>query len=374
MPAHRAHPTPRLALQLAALVAAAGCATASPPPPAPAPPGGTAPAPSQPPSQPSTEPLPSCFVPPPCDAAPPPAGTAAGFRKTSSTLKASVGKANHRVHDLVLAPSDAQWVIGTFAYDGVSTGNLEGEDVDVHLLRGCGQTWEHLGTARTTDDGEHATVEGVADTGGHVYLEIPADRALGVGRHRLRLVVRGDLTAAEGFIEVQPAGAALLVSDVDGTLTPSDLSEVGGILTGTIPDANPGAAAALGRLAAAGYRPVYLTARTESEVRRTREFLAARGFPPGVVRTTQGDGLIGLTGAAATRFKAGELALVQGHGFQVALGIGNTESDAQAYQQAGIAASFLLGTDAGAPYGAERFDEYATLVERAALPALCAGP
>lgn len=330
--------------------------------------------PGGPPDDPAPITTPACFVAPRCDAAPPPAGVAEGFRATSSTLKAATGTPNHRVHDLLLAPSDAQWVIGTFVYDGITSSRLAGEDVDVELLRGCGDTWELLGTARTTSEGAHAPVEGVIDAGGQIYFQIPATRALGIGRHRLRLVVRGDLTAAEGFIEVQRRGTSTFVSDIDGTLTPSDLSEVGGILTGTIPDANAGAADALTRLAALGYRPIYLTARTGSELRRSREFLSARGFPPGIVRTAEGDGLVGLSGAAAARFKAGELALVQGHGLAVALGIGNADTDAQAYQQAGLARGFLLGTDAGAAYGAARFDAYAELVQRAALPALCVGP
>jgi len=37
----------------------------------------------------------------------------------------------------------------------------------------------------------------------------------------------------------------LFVSDVDGTLTTSELAELGGILTGSTPDANDGAAEAL---------------------------------------------------------------------------------------------------------------------------------
>jgi hypothetical protein len=313
----------------------------------------------------------ACSLPSACDAAPPSPGAAAGFRKRSSTIKSWLGKPNHRVHDLLLTPGDAQWVIGTFAYDGIAVSNIEGEDVDVYLLRGCGSRWELLGTSRTTDDGEHATIEGVLDTGGHVYFPIPSSKALGLGRHRLRLVVRGDLSSAEGFIEVQPKGTAAFVSDIDGTLTTSELAELGAILTNTSPDANPGAAAALSQLAAAGYRPIYLSARTESELNRTRMFLSARGFPPGLMRTSQGNGLIGLSGSDAVGYKASEIDLLQRHGFKVALGIGNTDTDARAYQQTGVAKNLLYGADAGKPYGAQRFDAYASLVAAVGLPNLC---
>lgn len=279
------------------------------------------------------------------------------------------------MHDLLLAPGDAQYVIGTVAYEifGV-TSIIEDEDVDVYVLRGCGAQWELLGTATTTKSGQHATLEGVEDTGGRVYFPIGAGQTLGLGRHRVRLVVKGDAKAAEGFIEVQPRGSAVFVSDVDGTLTTSEAAEFGGILTNTTPDANPNAAATYEQFVAAGYRPVYLTARTDSELARTRVFLDERGFPPGLVRTTSGNGLIGLTGSAAVTYKARELQLFQDHGVRVVLGVGNTNTDAQAYQTQKLEKRFMFATDAGEPYGGLEFDAYADLAGLASLPTTCAGP
>ena len=317
--------------------------------------------------------LPACFAAPLCDAGPPSPVAAAGFRNSISTLRSKTGSPNHRVHDLLLAPGDAQWVIGTVAYEGLGTAILEDEDVDVYLLRGCGAQWELLGTATTTKSGQHATVEGVEDTGGRVYFPVTAAQTLGLGRHRVRLVVKGDATGAEGFIEVQPRGSAIFVSDVDGTLTTSELAELGGIFTNTTPDANPNAAATYGQFVAAGYRPLYLTARTGTELARTRVFLDARGFPPGLVRTTSGNGLIGLTGSAAATYKAGEIQLFQAHGLEVVLGVGNTNTDAQAYQTQSLEKRFMFATDAGEPYGGLEFDAYADLAGLAALPTVCAG-
>lgn len=315
----------------------------------------------------------ACFVPPACDAAPPPVGKGTGFSNLGSTIKSRLGTPGHRVRDLLLAPGQDQWVLGTVVYESLGFINyfLERESVDVYVLRNCGAAWERLGTATTTKDKEHATVEGFVDGGGRVYFQVPPSRALGEGRHRVRLVVKGDATAAEGFIEVQPKESPFFVSDVDGTLTTSEAAEFGAVLTNTTPEANPGAAAAYRQLAAAGYRPVYLTARTETELNRTRVFLQTRGFPPGTVRTTQGTGLIGLSGSAAVNYKAGEIALLQGHGFSAVLGVGNTDTDAQAYRQASLAQSFMFLTDAGATSGARRFDDYTKLLGLVSLPPVC---
>ena len=234
---------------------------------------------------------------PACDAPPPPVGDAVGFRHTGSWIVAHTGFANHRGRDLLLLPGDPQTVIGKFAY-GVIDKDLEDEDVDVWLLRSCGSDWELVGTARTTDEDSHAPVEGVADGGGRIFFDIPADRALEPGRHRVHLSVAGDRTGADMFIQIAPAGTQVVVSDVDGTLTTSETEEFTALLTGDLPGANPGAPEALSALAARGYLPLYLTARPELLVGRTRDFLATNRFPPGLVHTTT-EGLGALGGAAA---------------------------------------------------------------------------
>ena len=126
--------------------------------------------------------------------------------------------ANHRGRDAFFAVGEAQWVLGKFSY-GPNDQDLKEEVVDIYLLRDCSGTWEQLGSATTTREKQHPTVEGVEDSGGRVYFQLPSEKELGVGRHRVRMVVRGDHSSADQYIEVLPKGAAIFVTDMDGTLT-----------------------------------------------------------------------------------------------------------------------------------------------------------
>ena len=136
---------------------------------------------------------------------------------TQNGLLPTLG-AHHRGRDAFYPVGEAQWILGKFSY-GPNDKDLEEEQVDIYLLRNCSGSWEHVGTATTTEEKEHPTVEGVEDTGGRVYFQLPAGKELGIGRHRVRMVVQGDQSAADQFIEVLPKGAAIFVTDMDGTLT-----------------------------------------------------------------------------------------------------------------------------------------------------------
>lgn len=253
-----------------------------------------------------------------------------------------------------------QWVLGKFAY-GVADKDIHDEEVDIWLNRDCGSKWEKLGTALTTNDGDHATVEGAEDTGGRIYFQIPSSQALGIGRHRIYMAVAGDLSGAEQYIEVVPQGTTYFVTDVDGTLTSKETEEYAAILTGTVSDANPDAEKALGVLAQKQYRPLYLTARPEFLVGRTREFVKVRGFPLGLVHTTFA---LGATGAAATTFKKAELDELSTRGFVVRYAFGNTASDADAFFLANIEPQthriFYQFTDSA--HGGRRIESYSDLL------------
>jgi phosphatidate phosphatase PAH1 len=215
-------------------------------------------------------------------------------------------------------------------------------------------------------------VEGVDDSGGRVYFEIPADKALGPGRHRAHLVVQGDLSSTEVFIEVIPKGTPMFVSDVDGTLTDSENAEFTALLTGQLPGVHPDAAQVYDILVSKGYHPMYLTARPEWLMGRTREFLDTNGFPHGIVHTTLS--LTGATGAPAATFKTDELALVASKGMVPAWAIGNTATDAEAYDNAGVMPIdqrvFYQFDDT--VYGGRRIEAYSELLaEVNALPSLC---
>jgi phosphatidate phosphatase PAH1 len=302
----------------------------------------------------------ACVPMPACDAALPDPGPARPWNHTVSELTAATSFANHRGYDLVLTPEMDQWVLGKFAY-GVIDKDIKDEAVDLWLDRECSGSWELLGTSLTTNDGDHATVEGVDDTGGRVYFQIPAAQKLGIGRHRIWMVVAGDLTSALQYIEVVPQGTHYFVSDVDGTLTVNESEEYTAILTGTVPPANADSPEAFSALAAAGYRPIYLSARPEFLVGRTREFVAAHGFPLGLVRTTLG---LGAVGAPATGFKIAQLDELRARGMMTDYGFGNTSTDADAYDGGDIqpVAQRIFFQYSDTAHGGRRIDAYSELL------------
>jgi len=296
----------------------------------------------------------SCF-----DVAPPDPGPIRPFATARSSTISYLG-AIHQGRDELLVAGEPQWVLGRFLYGAALS--LLGEEVDVYILRGCAGSWEKLGTTTTSKQaGEHAAVDGVTDDGGRVFLPIPASKALGLGRHRIRMVVAGDHSVAEQFIEVLPTGTQLLISDVDGTLTErldtttslvcdeeSVFPAIASAVTGSIPQArlHGGASAAYRSLVHAGYRPVYLTARPEFLAENTRRFLRenirndGRGdLPAGVVHTTLA--LTGAFNAAAQTFKTDELTRLAAKGFELVIGIGNRMSDVAAYDASKIPNKFF---------------------------------
>jgi phosphatidate phosphatase PAH1 len=315
--------------------------------------------------------LPSCIPMPACDDMPPDPGATEEWNSSlTPVLTTSQGSPRHRGRDLFLNPGDEQWVLAKFAY-GPADKDLKGENVDVYLQRDCEGGFELLGRTTTTEENEHATVEGVLDTGGRIYFPIPSNATLGVGRHRIHLVVRGDLSTTDVLIDVVPAGTIMFASDVDGTLTTEETEEFTALLSGDLPHANAFAPQVMWALYNKGYRAFYLTARPEWLGDRTRAFLQRRGFPPGLFHTTLNK--TGALGGAAVGYKTGELAWLSNKGMSPAWAFGNTDSDGEAYDNAGIMPLdqriFYQFDD---PFGGRRIDDYADLLsEIEALPPVC---
>lgn len=320
----------------------------------------------------------TCAAAPACDAKPPKDLYGPKLPWNHDDLS---GDPNHRGRDLFFNPGDPQWIIAKFAYGEVFNSflvdnDLEDEQVDIYLLRDCGTEWEFLGSALTSDDnwldqGPNETVEGVDDDGGRVYFKIPADKELGPGRHRVHFVVRGDLSTTDLFIEVVPPHAPVFVSDVDGTLTDTEYAEFTALWSEALPGVHPDAAAAFQILAGKGYRPVYLTARPEWLTGRTRELLDANGFPPGIVHTTLTS--TGAIGGSAVDYKSEELAMLAAKGLMPSFAFGNTDSDAEAYEDAGIeeVTRFFYQFDP-ATFGGKQIQSYTELLgELEELPTVC---
>ncbi|MDC0720711.1 LNS2 domain-containing protein [Nannocystis bainbridge] len=302
-----------------------------------------------------------CEPVPKCDAAPP---TIPGQGEPEGEYS--------RGRDMFYVEGEEQWVIAKFTKWGFPADkDIEGSAVHLFLDRGCAGEWEDLGVAITTVEGEHAPVQGVDDSGGRVYYKISQSDQLEPGRHRVHGVVEEFWDTVDITIDVVPAGAPIFVSDVDGTLTTSESEEAWDFLLGDIPEANPFAAEALSLLASKGYRPMYLTARPEWLDRRTREFVALRGFPAGIIHTTLT--YTGGMGDTAAAYKTGEFQLLKDKGLVPTWLFGNKDSDAEAFE------STMIPTDqrvlfqfTDAVHGARRIESYQELLaEFEALPDLC---
>lgn len=277
-----------------------------------------------------------------------------------------------RGRDMFYVEGEAQWILGKFTKWGFPLDkDIEGELVHVFLDRDCAGAWEELGTTVTTVEGEHPTVQGVEDSGGRVYFEIPGDQQLGPGRHRVHLIVEEFWNTADLLIDVVPEGAPLFVSDVDGTLTTSENEEAWDFLLDTIPEANPYAPEALNLLASKGYRPMYITARPEWLDSRTRAFVNQHGFPEGIIHTTQT--FTGGMGDSAATYKAGEFALLADKGLHPSWLFGNKDSDSTAFATTPVPPGqriFFQFTDE--TNGGRRIESYQELLaEFELLPDLC---
>ncbi|MBS2015174.1 MAG: phosphatidylinositol transfer protein [Deltaproteobacteria bacterium] len=274
----------------------------------------------------------------------------AGFRHKRSWATAQGGHPHHRVRDVIVAVGDEQRIEGKAAY-GAGDRDLHDEDVVFDIEREPG-TWDRSKVIRTSNDS-------ATDDGGRAVLVIDRDRALSPGRHRVKMTVVGDATSAEGVIVVAPRRQPIFVSDVDGTLTSSELAEGPAVVRHTLPAAHPEAAKALGMLAARGLVPIYLTARPEWLVPRTRAFLATNGFPEGVLVTMRTK--TGSFGDHAAAFKRGELGRLAAT-FEIAWAFGNMPSDAAAYASAvQDPKRRILYRLTDATYGCRRIESYAEL-------------
>ncbi|HTR49639.1 MAG TPA: HAD family acid phosphatase [Kofleriaceae bacterium] len=286
-----------------------------------------------------------------CDGTPD-AGPAGDFRHVSSSIIAALGDPRHRGFDLVApASADPQVVEGWIAYT-IADKALEDEDVDVFACRD--NNWQKVGTTTTDDEG-------------HFALSLSADDRMPIGLRDMYVSVVGDRTGTSFLAYVAPDNSALVVSDVDGTLTSSENAFVETIALGIEPDEQPGASDAYQAAAANGLQLVYVTARGNQYTQDTRQWLSDKGFPLGPVRLS--DSFVTLPGQDTIDYKTQTISALE-QGLTIAAGVGNRDSDITAYTNTNVAADRIYiklpeyqsecqaDLDAGKAVG---FDDYATL-------------
>jgi hypothetical protein len=249
-----------------------------------------------------------------------------------SPLTTSQGDPNHRVRDLILAEGERSLLRAHFTY-GVVDKDLEDEDVEVFFQRCPG--WESWGVYRTDSDGV-------------IYVEVPGD--LPAGDYRVRLVVKGDGSTADGIIAVWRPGVQAVITDVDGTLTTSDFQVLSDLVLGEDARMYEGADEVMRAWVDKGYRVVYLTGRPQYINRYTREWLSAHGLPKGPLQLTEEAGDVLPSDAGVRAFKAAFL-LEQREfvGVEWTVAYGNATTDIGAYADAGIPRedTYIIGPHAG---------------------------
>lgn len=272
---------------------------------------------------------------------------------------------------VVTAAADAgPWDVVTTNHDAVTT---PGEVVDVTAK------FERRGWSYFRPDIKYAQVE--YDLGGGSSFQTRTDRdgvshagvrAASAGTYPTKVRLTGKGAVADGRLFVLETTKPVVVIDIDETL--SHLSSWRVPFWGADADTYPGAPALVNDLART-YTVVYLTARDDVFDEITRIFLARHGFPDGPVLYndlgfTSWDELTQLDSKRHGDFKLAVIQAMQQRGVNVVFGIGNAETDAFAYENAGLPSFIQTSEVATGP--SFHFTDYAVLrlelVARGLLP------
>ena len=251
---------------------------------------------------------------------------------TKSPFATAAGAPQHRIRDVIALPGAAAQLRGRFTY-GTIDKDLEDESVELYLQTCPG--WQLVATKITDGDGV-------------ILFDLPTH--LAPGDYRVRMVVRGDLSSADGTFAVWPKGVQVVISDVDGTLTTSDWELFKDVVAHRGATMYANGDEAIRSWATKGYRVIYLTGRPQIYNRYTRHWLNTHNLPAGVVRLTDDARNVVPSEQGVQAFKAAVLKdLVTTFGATIRAGHGNAITDIGAYQAAGIANAdlYIIGPHGG---------------------------
>lgn len=216
----------------------------------------------------------------------------------------------------------------------------------------------------------------ITDRDGVGEAEFRAD-VPGVYRFRAALVTKPWKSAVSRVWVLDPA-KPVVVLDIDGTL--SSMTELLVPFMGARAHTYPGAPELVRQLATT-HQIIYLTARDDALDKGTRAFLKRQGFPDApILYNDTGlwtkEEFRQLIGKGHGEFKLKTLQGLQSRGVNLVLGLGNAETDAFAYEGAGIPS--MIRTTQVAAGSSFRFTDYTAqlrpqLVGLGFLPASGAG-
>ena len=307
------------------------------------------------------------------------------FRTPTVTIQ---GSARHRCIDAIVNPDADQWVVGKFAY-GIADADLHDEKVEVWVRKPVNGTctWERLGAVNTTDnaplfgdpvfDAAPLHTKGLGpdllDDGGRAFFQVPVAKRLPAGAYPIRMLVKGDLSAAQCALHVWPRGTQAFVSDIDGTITTQENDGLWTLLDPASPTGRISTQEVHRAYVSKGYKLVYLTARPEMLANGTRDWFRMNNYPFAALHVSQSN--FGEFGDAAVTYKGGYLQhLKDDQGVSWAWAYGNKESDLTAYLGVGVTASHIYlvaGEYTGDLRGSNRIESYTPEIQRVScLPPL----
>ncbi len=249
----------------------------------------------------------------------PPVDARHGIRHWGNRHLWTLTEPQHRGIDMISSADEIEQVLGGKLAHGILDKAIEDEDVSLYACQRDG--WRFLGTTRTDEDGRFS-------------LRLHGNDRLPIGMRDI-YAAAPDGDDFRFLAYVAPRGSAVIVSDIDGTLTHSEGAFPKSVLFGSDIQAQPNAAASLRTAAAAGYQLVYITARGERFTDATRRWLTEQGFPRGPMRL--GQPMFVMPGVPVVEYKWSAVVALRQR-FSVAAGIGNRASDIEAYRLAGLPA------------------------------------
>lgn len=152
----------------------------------------------------------------------------------------------------------------------------------------------------------------------------------------------------EFLLSILDPGRAILVSDIDHTI--ADVSALR-FLVADAHEIKPlaQAPAVLGRLSER-YQIVYLTARDDTFMARTRDWLSTWGFPRAPALFWD---FLGTPSLSHGRFKRERLADLERRGLSLVVGVGDRDADAKAYLANGMRAILIRAPESAVPGGSQ---------------------
>ena len=269
-----------------------------------------------------------------CDKAPVPRAEPQKFQHTRNTIF-SLGDANHSGNDVIVAMGNDAEIPGKFAY-GTFSKDITGEAIEIYI-DDCSGELVLLGADLTDHDGRTNYVIS--------SWRLPKNP----GQYKIVQRVLGDASYVVSYLRIVHQGSPIVVFDMDGTLSISNVEEIKEILFDHNPESRRGAAELTRFWKNKGVEVVYLSGRHYVLTALSRKDIVKSGYAPGTLLTSHGVSEWLPSKSHTGEYKYKELMKLKNQGLLVQAAYGNEKTDVYAYLKAGIPKErvFVVGKRGG---------------------------